>query len=512
MDILLLHPPQAKPAEPPAGLPLLAAALRAHGCRCQVLDLNIEGLYSLMATEPATNDTWSKRAVKARFRHLDSLTDRALYSQPARYRRAVADLSRVMEICGRSTGIQLSLANYQDTACSPLSSDDLLACAERYRHNLYFPMFSARLRHLFAQSQPRFVGISLNYLSQAHTTFAILGFLHQEFPAIRPILGGGLVTTWLQLPGWQNPFGGLAELVAGPGEVPLIELVRGSPPKQRVAPDYDDLRDNRYLAPGFILPYAASTGCFWRKCSFCPETSEKNRYRPVPPAQARAELAMLLGRYRPSLVHLLDNAVSPALLQTLIDVPIATPWYGFARFTPALADPEYCRQLARAGCAMLKLGLESGSQIVLDRMDKGISLQLAARALAALKAAGISTYVYLLFGTPAESLAEARQTLEFVRSRADQITFLNLAIFNLPVGSREADELATTGLYQGDLSIYTDFVHPRGWGRREIRRFLDQEFKRDPAIQRILANDPPLFTSNHAPLFKERQSARHQRS
>ena len=59
----------------------------------------------------------------------------------------------------------------------------------------------------------------------------------------------------------------------------------------------------------------------------------------------------------------------------------------------------YGRALHRSGCVMLKLGLESGDQAVLDALDKGIDLQQTAQALANLKAAGITVYAYLLFGT-----------------------------------------------------------------------------------------------------------------
>jgi hypothetical protein len=34
-----------------------------------------------------------------------------------------------------------------------------------------------------------------------------------------------------------------------------------------------------------------------------------------------------------------------------------------------------------------------------------------------------------------------------------------------------------------------------------VRRFLEGEFKRHPAIAAIVRNDPPYFSSNHAPLF-----------
>ena len=166
-----------------------------------------------------------------------------------------------------------------------------------------------------------------------------------------------------------------------------------------------------------------------------------------------------------------------------------------------LADPAFCRRLAASGCVLLKLGLESGSQAVLDAMHKGINLDLAARVLGALAEAGIATYVYLLFGTPTESITEARETLELTKKLHTTISFLNLAIFNMPREGADADHLAGTAFSSGDLSLYLDFIHPLGWDRRSIRTFLDREFRRTPEIAAILRRDPHLFTSNHAPLF-----------
>ena len=96
---------------------------------------------------------------------------------------------------------------------------------------------------------------------------------------------------------------------------------------------------------------------------------------------------------------------------------------------------------------LLKLGLESGSQAVLDAMAKGISLELMERTLGALSRAGIATYVYLLFGTPGESPEAARETLAFTAGHHRCITFLNLAIFNLPPGTYEPATAALVALF-----------------------------------------------------------------
>ncbi|MGW8159064.1 MAG: B12-binding domain-containing radical SAM protein [Desulfoprunum sp.] len=500
--MLLLHPPAAKPGEPPAALAHLAAALRGGNHPCRVCDLNLEAMLHVLGSAPPASDAWSRRAGRNLAANITALQGPDLYHTPARYQRAVRDCNRVLETAGGVQGLHLSFANYHDGALSPAVSDDLIKAARSYRGNIFFPHFSRRLTQLLEDETPPLIGLSLNYLGQALTTFAIIGFLRAQAPAIPIVLGGGLVTTWLRNPSWRNPFTGLVDhLVAGPGEGPLLALLGVEPSCRKEIPDYSGLVDLPYLAPGFILPYAAASGCYWRKCSFCPETSEANPYLPLTPPTVMDELAGLVTAYKPRLLHFLDNAVSPAVLRALIDRPPGVPWYGFARVNDRLADPDYCRELRQAGCVMLKLGIESGSQQVLDGMNKGIDVRQVSKALEALAGAGIATYVYLLFGTPGESIEEARETLAFVAGHHQLITFLNLAIFNLPVGSGEVSELEITTRHQGDLTLYHDFRHPRGWGRREIRRFLDREFKRRPAIRAILQRDPPFFTSNHAAFF-----------
>jgi hypothetical protein len=498
--LLLIHPPVAKACEPPAGIARLAGALRNAGIACRVLDANLEGQLYLLAQPSTMSDTWTRRALKGRDAHLAALRTEATYRTPARHARAVSDLNRLLAMAGREQGATIGLADYQQEGVSPLSSPDLLAAAAHPERNPFFPWFRHRLPELLAGVHV--VGLSLNCLSQALCTFAILGFIRRHVPETTIILGGGLVTSWLRRPGWRNPFGALIDhLVAGPGEAALLDLCGIASGPRPALPDYGNLPLDDYFAPGRILPYSTASGCYWNRCSFCPERAEGSAYRPLPVAQALDELHALCASYRPALVHLLDNAVSPALLHGLVDRPLSVPWYGFARIDTQLADPDFCRALRRSGCVMLKLGLESGDQGVLDRLHKGLELATAARSLASLRGAGIAVYGYLLFGTPAEDEAAARRTLEFVTRHGDAIDYLNIALFNLPIGDRTAVAYATEPFYAGDLSLYTGFRHPQGWERQRVRQFLSREFARHPAVATILRRDPPLFTSNHAPLF-----------
>ena len=501
--MILIYPPAVKPCEPPAGIAKLSAVLSRHGIKIRVLDANLEGLFYCMQRPKRPLDTWTKRSFRNLSKNLAALKSRHAYHNFDRYKRAVMDVNRILKMSAGNKNVTLGLANYQDREYSPLRSRDLIRAAENPENNPFYPYFEKRLRGLLEKEQPSVVGFSLNYLSQALCTFAMVGFLREKCPELTLVLGGGLVTSWIKRPGWRHPFQGLVDhLVAGPGEHRLLSLSGVAEiKKNHCPPDYEALPLNDYLAPGFILPYSASSGCPWNRCSFCPERAEGSPYIPVPVNRVISDLDAIATKRKPVLIHFLDNSMSVSLLEHLSQNPPGVPWYGFSRINRHLTDIEFCLDLKRSGCVMLKLGLESGDQGVLDKMQKGIDLETASLAFRTLKKAGIATYVYLLFGTPWETETEARKTLEFVGRHSNEINFLNLALFNMPCYGPEVREVETNKFYEGDLTLYTNFSHPKGWGRKPVRQFLDNEFRRNRDISAIIKKNPPFFTSNHAPFF-----------
>lgn len=507
-SIVLIHPPVAKPSEPPAGIARIVGALRSQGVACSVVDANIEALYYLLDQIQPPEDTWSRRAYQNLDRHLKGLRTPSTYQNFDKYQRAVADIGRLLTRVDCSTEIRLGLADYRDKRLSPVRSADLLQATLEPERNPYFGYYQNQLLPNIQQIEPAIIGISINYLSQALCAFALIGLLNATCPTAKIIIGGGLITSWIRRPDGlkilSNLFSSLVDqVVCGPGEIPLLKAVGRSPQTKSSLPDYNDFLDTRYLSPGFILPFSASDGCWWRRCAFCPERAEKRAFRPLPHKIATEQLNQLAVNTSPTLIHLLDNAISPALLKTMAAKPLNTPWYGFVRIGAPLDDLCFCYQLAASGCVMLKIGLESGSQHTLDRLEKGVELSMAARVLKNLKKAGIATYVYLLFGTPAEDSSRALKTLDFVNNHQATIGFLNLAIFNLPINSPDATDLKLHDFYDGDLALYRNFIHPKGWDRSSVRRFLSKTFKKHPVIQSIIRRDPPVFTSNHAPFFTD---------
>jgi radical SAM superfamily enzyme YgiQ (UPF0313 family) len=496
--MLFIHPPVAKPCEPPAGIARLAGAIADYPI--SVIDANLDFILRSIHMEMSTDDTWTRRAKKGLKAHLDYLKKNRRWSAD-RYIRAVMDINRLLERSVQSYGIRVNLSDYQDKNLSPVKSSDLIRAAETPEKNPFYSYF----RNSFTPHDDGLIGISLNFLSQALPAFAIAGYLKREYPGVKIIMGGGLVTSWIKGPGWNNPFKGLVdEMVAGPGEGYLRDLLNIDTYPIHISPRYNIFPVNEYLSPGFILPYSASSGCYWQKCRFCPEKAEGNPYKPISPYTVLDDLSILIEKYRPSMVHILDNAISPSLLKLLIERPLNTPWYGFVRITDHFKDPDFCMGLKRSGCTMLKIGIESGDQGVLDALDKGMNLETASIALKNLKDAGIATYLYFLFGTPPEGENEARHTMEFVKSHHEYIGFMNLAIFNMPINSPDAEKYKRDVFYEGDLSLYSSFEHPKGWSRAKVRAFLDNEFRKDKGIREIVKKNPQFFTSNHAAFFTDR--------
>ena len=503
--MLLIFPPVVKPCEPPAGVALLAAALKENNLPCTVYDANIEGLRYLINSDLKAEDSWSKRALKNRESILEDLRDPKLYKNEDRYHQRVYDLNKLLSIAVDQSRFRVTFSDYMDNELSSVDSGALLKSAETFESNPFYGFFEEKLTPVVEASDSLWVGISLCYLNQALVAFALAGWVRARFPEKKLVMGGGLVSSWMSRPNFDNPFDSLIDvMIRGEGEIPLLELLGVEDcQKHHYIPDYEFAENHEYLAPGSVLPFRASIGCYWSKCRFCPEKAEIRPYMAQRSAKTLADVTEFNDRFNPDYVHFTDNSMTPGFLRALAETRLGFKWYGFVRFEKDFADPEFCRKLKASGCEMLKLGLESGDPDVLVDMDKGTRLELASACLKNLKAAGILTYVYLLFGTRTEDEASAQRTLEYTKAHKEYIDYLNLAVFHLPKFSEDAQGLDTQEFYHGDLSLYLNFTHPKGWDRRKVKQFLDKRFKKELAIGSGFKKNPAFFSSNHAMFFNK---------
>jgi radical SAM superfamily enzyme YgiQ (UPF0313 family) len=194
-------------------------------------------------------------------------------------------------------------------------------------------------------------------------------------------------------------------------------------------PDFDGLPLDRYLAPWPVLPILTGKGCYFNRCKFC-DIPAINRisprpYRVRPAARVADDVATLQERFGARHFVVTDEALSPRYLLELADALGERPgvdarFVGYARLEPGFT-PRVYERLHRMGVRKLFFGLESGSQAVLDHMDKGLRLGAARRALRDCAAAGIAAHVFTIVGFPEETEAQARETVQFLLDEAETL-------------------------------------------------------------------------------------------
>ena len=529
-DLLLLHPPAARPAAPPLGTAVLLAHLRREGATAEAIDANLDAyLYLLDGDRPAAAagpapSTALHRAVKNVPRALSFLRSPAAGATFSRYAAAARHLNTALSayrgVGGRE---RWTLGDYVHGNLSEYSSRDLSLIASGKSGTVFSGYFRDALLPRIQRMRPRGVAISVNYRHQVFPAFELAGLLRRRLPGVPVYGGGGMFASWRNaLCGGEHAFLPFDRVGFGPGESALAAAAGGALTGDggffadgeavEFHPDFGFAPLGEYLSPEPVLPVAATRGCYWRRCRFCPEAvAPVHPYRTAGAETFPMLLRELSDRYGVRRFHLTDNAIPIAVLRALADGGSALrglSWHGFARFERELLDPGFASSLAAAGCSMLQLGLESGSQRLLDRMGKGTRVADASAILSTLSRAGIVPYVYVMLGAPGETESDAERTRSFLLEHAEEIGFLNLSILNLPreaswpgmedsSGSRKAgfpDEVLPLGPYR-------QVPASDGWGRAPARRFLRKRILDDPALRGIAARTPPWFGDSHAFFF-----------
>lgn len=485
--MILIYPPVTKASEPPAGISILSNTLKKYDIKHSVFDFNIEGQLFLL-------ERFFENFPKKRH-YLNLIRESKTYKNYDKYQKVISELNRGLGY----NHSNVSLANFISPNINPLNSIDLIDLVNNYSSDIFYELYENRLKSCIENNSYSYIGISLQFINQVIPTFNLIGYIKRYFPQLKVVIGGGLITSWASLYNLDELLKPLDLIILpGNGEESLLNLFKVKSSEREFYPDYSNMEQYSYLSPGKILPVITSYGCSWCRCKFCPELAEGNNFHTMKSSNFKSYYEYLLLKYKPALVHFLDNEISPSKLKVIKEVK-GTHWYGFTKFYPLLESIEFCRELKESGCLMLKLGLESGDQQVLNDMDKGIELEKASIILKNLRDVGIKTFVYILLGTPTEDYSSALKTKSFIKNHQDCISYLNVAIFNLPI--KNSLNLKEIQKVRGDLSLYTDFEHPLGWNKSEIRGFIKKEFMGDGDIKRIIQLTPTVFNANHAALF-----------
>ena len=120
------------------------------------------------------------------------------------------------------------------------------------------------------------------------------------------------------------------------------------------------------------------------------------------------------------------------------------------------ADIETIRLMKKAGCRLVSIGIESGSQEMLDKMGKKITLAQVRNTVNAFKKAGIQIYAYYVVGLPWETKETINETLEFAKSlNTEYVSFYTACAL---VGTRFYDYVENNSL--GELNYDRPYYYP----------------------------------------------------
>ncbi|MFP4379144.1 MAG: B12-binding domain-containing radical SAM protein [Candidatus Sumerlaeia bacterium] len=118
----------------------------------------------------------------------------------------------------------------------------------------------------------------------------------------------------------------------------------------------------------------------------------------------------------------LDRNWAKELFQAIMDLPEKPEWICNSRVD--VVSPDMLALMKQANCQMISYGLESGSQEVLKRCRKGITLEQSARAIELTREAGLLSMAYFIIGLPGETRKSVQDTIRFAKKiRPDYVNF-----------------------------------------------------------------------------------------
>jgi anaerobic magnesium-protoporphyrin IX monomethyl ester cyclase len=238
---------------------------------------------------------------------------------------------------------------------------------------------------------------------------------------------------------------------------------------------------------------ATTRGCPYH-CNWCAKPVYGQRYAVRSPDRVAAELQWLKTAYAPDHVSFVDDifGLRPGWVEAFADAVAARdarlPFRCLSRAD--LLDDAAVAALARAGCRTIWIGAESGSQRVLDAMEKGTTVEEIRAAARRVHAAGLEIGFFLQFGYPGETREDIDRTRELVRECAPDDIGISVSypLPGTPFYDRVRAELGAKRNWEdsADLAMMYRGPFPTAF-YRELHTLVHHEFRlRRPRGRRSL--------------------------
>lgn len=321
-----------------------------------------------------------------------------------------------------------------------------------------------------------------------------------------PVVWGGIHPTMLPEQTLMNDF--IDIIVIGEGEETLVELVRmlrdrGMDPEgiraiaglgfrvngapvithqrpfiknlDELYPAWHHLEIKKYIYEGKyfysilgsklpgerIAAAITSRGCPWR-CGFCYNQAVNRRsFRAQSAQRVIKDIQDMKRQYDITAIAFEDDCFFTDKERALTIIrEINIPWASSIRanYLPQFGE-DYVRELSRNNCVELRIGIESGSQRILDLMKKDIYIEQVRQTVKLCKKYNIEVLVGFMVGFPGESWSDIKMTLDLI----DELEKENVFVSNLHIYG------PWPGTPLSDLAVKHGFKAPttiEGWSRQ----------------------------------------------
>ncbi|HEY2019098.1 MAG TPA: radical SAM protein [Bryobacteraceae bacterium] len=390
--------------------------------------------------------------------------------------------------------------------------------ARGFAVEIYDSTFGSRadLYRLLETEPPATLGIYANLMTRANA----LAILERAVACgWRVIVGGPEPSNYAE----QYLSGGAHAVVSGEGELALEAILGGQAFGQipglvyRAAgeavstgnarllddldaqpwPDRERVDIDRYLAAwrehhgGGSVSVITARGCPYH-CRWCSHSTFGKTHRRRSAEGVVDEVEWILNRYHPELLWMADDVFTihhgwldryaAEMKRRGLRVP-------FECITRAdRLNARVAAQLAELGCFRVWIGSESGSQRILDAMERGVTVAQVRDAVSHLKASGIQTGMFFMWGYEGEDLSDIEATHEHVKACQPDVFFTTVSY---PIkGTPYYDEVAPKLVQLAPWQSTTDRdIQIRGRHSRRFYKLADQLLRSRTPEEAALARE-----------------------
>lgn len=332
----------------------------------------------------------------------------------------------------------------------PGVSKEVLAFLEDEQVNVYREICNRLVLSSVQKEQPDVVGISIGTQMQLLAGLTFCKMIKDTFPQIQIVVGGNVITRLHEdLTKHEEFFTHVFDAaILYEGEHALLWYIEalnnqrtlesvpnliyrdatGLHQSQEVytekttalpLPDFDGFPLDSYFVPERIIPYLATRGCYWGRCTFCDHGQGYfDQFRGQTAHFVVEQVKTLRDRYNCHHFLFSDESYPPALFRKvaklLVDQQVGIKWTTLIRFEETLQDQALWDLAAESGCCTLYYGMESANERVLNLMDKHATKDVIQQNLQMAAQAGIWNHVMAFYGFPGETIDEAMETRQFL--------------------------------------------------------------------------------------------------